>query len=131
MYLCFGPKFYLYFCVSDFVGSHYVIEVSACARGLGTFHVPIAFHFRRSSGKEFHIIRFLNAKCVSDITEELKPTSPYKPPTRVAEYRETMEAVPGVKPPKYEQKDIFINEVQTDKQYVYIKYMQKQNYYFQ
>lgn len=81
-------------------GSHYVIEVSACARGLGTFHVPIAFHFRRSSGKEFHIIRFLNAKCVSDITEELKPTSPYKPPTRVAEYRETMEAVPGVKPPK-------------------------------
>lgn len=81
-------------------GSHYVIEVSACARGLGTFHVPIAFHFRRSSGKEFHIIRFLNAKCVSDITEELKPTSPYKPPTRVAEYRESVETIPGVKPPK-------------------------------
>lgn len=100
--------------VSCFVESHYVIEVSACARGLGTFHVPIAFHFRRSSGKEFHIIRFLNAKCVSDITEELKPTSPYKPPTRVAEYRETMEIVRGVKPPKYEQIVILFDEIQAD-----------------
>lgn len=103
MYLCFGQKFNCILCVSCFLGSHYGIEVSACARGLGTFHVPIAFHFRRSSGKEFHIIRFLNAKCVSDITEELKPTSPYKPPTRVAEYRESVETVPGVKPPKYVQ----------------------------
>ncbi|XP_078339905.1 putative helicase MOV-10 isoform X1 [Crassostrea virginica] len=81
-------------------GSHYVIKVSACARGLGTFHVPLAFHFRRSSGREFHIIRFLNAKCVSENTEELKPTAPYRPPTRVAEYRKSVETVPGVKPPK-------------------------------
>lgn len=88
-------------CCMYIVGSHYVIKVSACARGLGTFHVPLAFHFRRSSGREFHIIRFLNAKCVSDITEELKPTAPYRPPTRVAEYRESVETVPGVKPPKY------------------------------
>ena len=85
----------------NIVGSHYVIKVSACARGLGTFHVPLAFHFHRSSGREFHIIRFLNAKCVSDITEELKPTAPYRPPTRVAEYRKSVETVPGVKPPKY------------------------------
>lgn len=88
-------------CCMYIVGSHYVIKVSACARGLGTFHVPLAFHFRRSSGREFHIIRFLNAKCVSEITEELKPTAPYRPPTRVAEYRKSVETVPGVKPPKY------------------------------
>ncbi|XP_061178747.1 putative helicase MOV-10 [Saccostrea echinata] len=81
-------------------GSHYIIKVHACARGLGTFHVPIAFHLRRLSGKEFHIIRYLNAKCVSDITEQLKPTTPYKPPTRVAEYQESLETVQGLKPPK-------------------------------
>lgn len=92
----------MYFCVSDFVGSYYVIEVSVCVRGLGIFYVFIAFYFRRSFGKEFYIIRFLNVKCVSDIIEELKSIFLYKFSIRVVEYRETMEVVLGVKFLKYE-----------------------------
>lgn len=82
-------------------GETYIIRVTAAARHVGSFHAPLAFHFRKTeSGKDFHIIRFIHAKCKNQVTDQLGATRKYKRPPRVTWKKNAKEIVPGVPLPR-------------------------------
>lgn len=89
------------FIVHFIAGGTFKVKVKVSAKNVGTYHTPIAFHFNKYDDHEFHIIKFISAKCVNSITESLKPVSPYKRQSRKALQRSTKEIVDGYPLPKY------------------------------
>ncbi|XP_071140956.1 putative helicase MOV-10 [Mytilus edulis] len=81
-------------------GGTYKIRVKTSAKNVGTYHAPVAFHFHKYDDQEFHIIKFLSARCINDITENIKPSLPYKRQSRRALQRLTKEIVAGYPVPK-------------------------------
>ncbi|XP_067913603.1 putative helicase MOV-10 isoform X2 [Heterodontus francisci] len=55
------------------------IEVICSMAHSGYYPVTLAFQFQDGSSQTFHIIRFFSARVTNTLTEELKPTAPYKP----------------------------------------------------
>ncbi|XP_033744522.1 putative helicase MOV-10 [Pecten maximus] len=79
--------------------STYKIRISAMAKNVGNYHAPLGFHFNLG-GHEFHIVKFIHAKCKSAITDTVKSTKPYKRP-RQSWRREAAEIVEGYPLPKW------------------------------
>ena len=46
--------------------------------------------------EEFHILRFLSVRIVSDLYDDLKQTSEYKPPKRAPEIPRDVETTRGI-----------------------------------
>lgn len=76
-------------------GGTYKIKVTASAKNVGTYHVPIAFQFNKYNDREFHIVKFLNARCKNSITESIVPSQPYKRVSRRALHKPMDEIVRG------------------------------------
>lgn len=51
-------------------------------REYGYSYVPVVLTFELKNGSEFHILRFLAVQIVSDLFEELRPTSRYRTPSK-------------------------------------------------
>ncbi|XP_069141749.1 putative helicase MOV-10 isoform X2 [Argopecten irradians] len=79
--------------------SHYKIRIRALAKNVGNYHTPLGFHFDYA-GQEFHIVKFIHAKCKNAITEQVKSSKPYKRPQQ-ASRREAREIVEGYPLPKW------------------------------
>ena len=54
-------------------------------REFGYSYVPGVLTFQTEDGVEFHILRFFSVRIVSDLYDDLKQTSEYKPPQRATE----------------------------------------------
>ena len=54
-------------------------------REFGYSYVPGVLTFETEDGIEFHILRFLSVRIVSDLYDDLKQTSEYRPPARAVE----------------------------------------------
>ena len=52
-------------------------------------------------GVEFHILRFFSVCIVSDLYDELKPTSEYRPPQRAPEIPRDVKTFGGIPLPRY------------------------------
>ena len=52
-------------------------------------------------GVEFHILRFFSVRIVSDLYDELKPTSEYRPPQRAPEIPRDVKTFGGIPIPRY------------------------------
>ena len=50
---------------------------------------------------EFHILRFFSVRIVSDLYDELKPTSEYRPPQRAPEIPRDVKTFGGIPLPRY------------------------------
>ncbi|KAK3103257.1 hypothetical protein FSP39_017883 [Pinctada imbricata] len=83
-------------------GQSYTIKLKAEARNVGSFHVPVAFHLslNGTTEKEFHIIRYIQAKCKNQMTEQLMPSKRYRRPPRVARNTEAVEVIRGYQLPR-------------------------------
>ncbi|XP_040007922.1 putative helicase mov-10-B.2 [Xiphias gladius] len=63
-------------------GDGYEIKVYFCCRWVGFYSATLAFEFRpdlQPSSTAFHIVRFIEAQCITSLGLELAPTAPYKP----------------------------------------------------
>ncbi|XP_048408824.1 putative helicase MOV-10 isoform X2 [Stegostoma tigrinum] len=60
-------------------GATHQIEVICPMADSGYFPVTLVFQFKDANSEPFNIIRFFSARVTSSLTEELKPTAPYKP----------------------------------------------------
>ncbi|KAM4610171.1 putative helicase mov-10-B.1 [Polymixia lowei] len=74
-------------------GDSYEIQVLFRSSFVGFYPATLAFEFKPDlpSSTAFHIVRFIEAKCVTSLGMELAPTAPYKPcsippPTSQAPY---------------------------------------------
>ena len=65
----------------------------------GYSYVPVVFTFDKS-GKEFHILRFLSLRIVSDIFDDLKAVAPYRGPRRPARVPDDVTTIPGGRLPE-------------------------------
>ncbi|OWF53196.1 putative helicase MOV-10 isoform X2 [Mizuhopecten yessoensis] len=80
--------------------SIYKVRITAMAKNVGNYHTPLGFHFNLD-GQEFHIVRFIHARCKSAITDQVKSSKPYKRPPRHSWRREAAEIVEGFPLPKW------------------------------
>ncbi|XP_060073459.1 putative helicase MOV-10 [Ylistrum balloti] len=80
--------------------STYKVKVTAMAKNVGNYHTPLGFHFMLD-GNEFHIVKFLHARCKNSITDQVKSSKPYKHPPRQSKRREALEIVEGYPLPKW------------------------------
>uniref|UniRef100_A0A4W3IM21 RNA helicase n=1 Tax=Callorhinchus milii TaxID=7868 RepID=A0A4W3IM21_CALMI len=55
------------------------VEVTCHISQAGFFPGTLVFEFQGCDSQPFHIVRFLTARLVSDLVNELKPSSPYRP----------------------------------------------------
>lgn len=63
-------------------GDRYEIEVSFRFDLVGFFPATLAFEFQpdlQPDTKAFHIVRIIEAQCVTPLGRELAPVAPYKP----------------------------------------------------
>lgn len=51
-------------------------------REYGYSYVPVVLTFKKENGSEFHILRFLAVQIISDLFEELRPTTRYRTPSK-------------------------------------------------
>lgn len=64
-----------------FSGDRYNIQVKFCCTMVGFYPATLAFEFKPDLNESatFHIVRFLEARCVTALGRELEPVAPYKP----------------------------------------------------
>ncbi|XP_072305986.1 putative helicase mov-10-B.2 [Eucyclogobius newberryi] len=62
-------------------GEHYEIKVKFNGSAIGFHPVTLAFEFKPDlkSSTSFHIVRFIEAQCMTSLGKELAPAAPYKP----------------------------------------------------
>ena len=65
-------------------------------REYGYSYVPGVLTFETEDGEEFHILRFLSVRIVSDLYDDLKQTSEYRPPQRAAEIPRNVVTTRGI-----------------------------------
>lgn len=65
-------------------------------REFGYSYVPGVLTFETVDGEEFHILRFLSVRIVSDLYDDLKQTSEYRPPPRAVEIPRDVVTVYGI-----------------------------------
>ena len=70
-------------------------------REFGYSYVPGVLTFQMEDGVEFHILRFFSVRIVSDLYDELKPTSEYRPPQRAPEIPRDVKTFGGIPLPRY------------------------------
>ena len=69
-------------------------------REFGYSYVPGVLTFETEGGMaEFHILRFLSVRIVSDLYDDLKQTSEYKPPQRAPEIPRDVQTIKGIRLP--------------------------------
>lgn len=70
-------------------------------REYGYSYVPGVLTFETErDGEEFHILRFLSVRIVSDLYDDLKQTSEYKPPERAPEIPRDVKTTLGIRLPR-------------------------------
>ena len=69
-------------------------------REYGYSYVPGVLTFETEDGEEFHILRFLSVRIVSDLYDDLKQTSEYKPPERAPEIPRDVKTTLGIPLPR-------------------------------
>ena len=70
-------------------------------REFGYSYVPGVLTFETEGGRvEFHILRFLSVRIVSDLYDDLKQTSEYKPPQRAPEIPRDVQTIEGIRLPR-------------------------------
>lgn len=65
-----------------FSGDSYNIQVHFCCSLVGFYPATLAFEFKpdlQPSSAAFHIVRFIEAQCITALGLELAPIAPYKP----------------------------------------------------
>ncbi|XP_078384845.1 putative helicase MOV-10 [Oculina patagonica] len=62
----------------------------------GYSYVPGVLTFKLGDGTEFHILRFLAVRVISDLFEDLKPTSVYRPPPKAVRVPRDVITTPGI-----------------------------------
>ena len=83
-----------------FSGRTSVFEIGFRPRSeYGYSYVPGVLTFELADGKEFHILRFLAVQVVSDLFDDLKPTSKYQPPRKVQKVPWDVKTTPGLQLP--------------------------------
>ena len=70
-------------------------------REFGYSYVPGVLTFQTEDGVEFHILRFFSVRIVSDLYDDLKQTSEYKPPQRATEIPRDVKTFGGIPLPRY------------------------------
>ena len=68
-------------------------------REFGYSYVPGVMTFETEDGVEFHILRFLSVRIISDLYDDLKQTSEYKPPPKAVRIPRDVRTIPGIKLP--------------------------------
>uniref|UniRef100_A0A4W3IPT2 RNA helicase n=1 Tax=Callorhinchus milii TaxID=7868 RepID=A0A4W3IPT2_CALMI len=74
------------------------MEVTCHISQAGFFPGTLVFEFQGCDSQPFHIVRFLTARLVSDLVNELKPSSPYRPHQLPIKPPVTEEVEEGVRP---------------------------------
>lgn len=66
-----------------FSGESYEIQVTFSCTLVGFYPATLAFEFKPDlqSSTAFHIVRYIEAKCITALGRELAPIAPYKPRT--------------------------------------------------
>lgn len=86
--------------VTFFSGRKSSFEIGCRPRSeYGYSYVPGVLTFELADGKEFHILRFLAVQVVSDLFDDLKPTSKYQPPRKVEKVPWDVKTTPGLQLP--------------------------------
>lgn len=62
-------------------GDSYEIQVRICCSSVGFYPATLAFEFKPDlqTTTTFHIVRFIEAQCITFLGKELAPVAPYKP----------------------------------------------------
>ena len=68
-------------------------------REYGYSYVPVVITFKTTDNVEFHILRFLSVRIVSDLYDYLKQTSVYKPPPKAVRIPMDVVTIPGISLP--------------------------------
>ncbi|XP_068695788.1 putative helicase mov-10-B.1 [Montipora foliosa] len=68
-------------------------------REYGYSYVPAVITFKTTDNVEFHILRFLSVRIVSDLYDYLKQTSVYKPPPKAVRIPMDVVTIPGISLP--------------------------------
>ncbi|XP_007897601.2 putative helicase MOV-10 [Callorhinchus milii] len=79
-------------------GLSHEVEVTCHISQAGFFPGTLVFEFQGCDSQPFHIVRFLTARLVSDLVNELKPSSPYRPHQLPIKPPVTEEVEEGVRP---------------------------------
>lgn len=94
------PSFFVKFFFNFFSGRASLFEIGCRPRSeYGYSYVPGVLSFELADGKEFHILRFLAVQVVSDLFDDLKPTSKYQSPRKVQKVPWDVKTTPGLKLP--------------------------------
>lgn len=92
--------FFISLFVTFFSGGTSSFEIGCRSRSeYGYSYVPGVLTFELADGKEFHILRFLAVQVVSDLFDDLKPTSKYQPPRKVEKVPWDVKTTPGLQLP--------------------------------
>ena len=85
------------FLFKTFLGQTRSFDVGCRPRSeYGYSYVPGVLTFKLGDGTEFHILRFLAVRVISDLFEDLKPTSVYRPPPKAERVPWDVKTTPGV-----------------------------------
>uniref|UniRef100_A0AAQ4QKQ1 RNA helicase n=2 Tax=Gasterosteus aculeatus aculeatus TaxID=481459 RepID=A0AAQ4QKQ1_GASAC len=63
-------------------GDSYEVQVKLCCRSVGFYPATLAFEFKpdlQTSAAAFHILRYIEAQCITALGRELAPEAPYRP----------------------------------------------------
>ena len=86
-------------------GASYNIQVNFRCSLVGFYPATLAFEFKEDlqSSAAFHIVRYIEAQCVTALGLELAPVAPYKPlPLPAWTPEETFDIEDGQKPEGYQ-----------------------------
>lgn len=88
-------------------GDSYEVQVKLCCRSVGFYPATLAFEFKpdlQTSAAVFHILRYIEAQCITALGRELAPEAPYRPRSLPAWTPEAdCSIVDGQRPEGYER----------------------------
>ena len=93
------------YCYFLFSGDGYEIQIRFHCTLVGFYPATLAFEFQPDlqSSNAFHIVRFIEAQCMTYLGRELAPIAPYKPRSITAVIPETYcTIVEGQRPEGYQ-----------------------------
>ncbi|XP_022790553.1 putative helicase mov-10-B.1 [Stylophora pistillata] len=80
-------------------------------REFGYSYVPGVLTFQTEDGKEFHILRFFSVRIVSDLYDDLKQTSEYRPPPRAPEIPRDVKTFGGIPLPRMQRNGLIMEKL--------------------
>lgn len=81
-------------------------------REFGYSYVPGVMTFETEDGVEFHILRFLSVRIISDLYDDLKQTSEYKPPPKAVRIPRDVRTVYGIPLPPLSRNGLRMEKLQ-------------------